>query len=166
MFVVWLGMLVTAALTVEPTLFGPSSATSTYNGVVTLILFLTVWFANLAESLAEGRGKAQAAFLRQTKKELRARRLGPEGHIEEVPATALRKGDLVRVEKNDVIPSDAEVVDGMAYVDESAVTGEAAPVLKEAGTDMFSFVTAGTTIVSDWLVVRVKPSRARASLTA
>ena len=155
MFVVWLGMLVTASLTVEPTLFGPSSATSTYNGVVTFILFLTVWFANLAESLAEGRGKAQAAFLRQTKTELRAKRVQPEGQIEEVPATALRKGDVVRVEKSDVIPTDAEVIDGTAFVDESAITGESAPVLKEAGTDMFSSVTAGTTIVSDWLVVRV-----------
>jgi len=156
MFVVWVGMLVTAALTVDPTLFGPSSATPTYNGVVTFILFLTVWFANLAESLAEGRGKAQAAFLRQTKTELRAKRLRPDGPIEEVFATALRKGDLVRVEKTDVIPSDAEVVDGVAYVDESAVTGEAAPVLKEAGTDIFSFVTAGTTIVSDWLVLKIE----------
>jgi K+-transporting ATPase ATPase B chain len=156
MFVVWLGMLVTATLTVEPTLFGSSSVTSTYNGVVTVILFLTVWFANLAESLAEGRGKAQAAFLRQTRTELKAKRLQMEGRIEEVLATALRKGDLVRVEQNDVIPSDAEVIEGMAYVDESAVTGEAAPVLKEAGTDMFSFVTAGTTVVSEWLVVRVE----------
>ncbi len=156
MFVVWVGMLVTAALTVDPTLFGPSSASPTYNGVVTMILFLTVWFANLAESLAEGRGKAQAAFLRQTKTELRAKRVRPDGPIEEVFATALRKGDLVRVEKTDVIPSDAEVVDGVAYVDESAVTGEAAPVLKEAGTDIFSFVTAGTTIVSDWLVLKVE----------
>jgi potassium-transporting ATPase ATP-binding subunit len=156
MFVVWLGTLVTAALTMKPTLFGPSSASSTYNGVVTIILFLTVWFATLAESLAEGRGKAQAAFLRQTKMELRAKRVGPEGQIEEVPATALRKGDLVRVEQSDVIPSDAEVVDGVAYVDESSVTGEAAPVLKEAGTDIFSFVTAGTTLVSDWLLIRVE----------
>src|SRR5208283_3551323 len=108
---------------------------------------------------AEGRGKAQAAFLRQTKTELKAKRLGPEGKIEEVAATALHKGDLVRVEKSAVIPSDAEVVEGMAYVDESAVTGEAAPVLKEAGTDMLSFVTAGTTIVSDWLTVRVEAVR-------
>jgi K+-transporting ATPase ATPase B chain len=154
MFVVWLGTLVTAALTVEPKLFGPSSATSTYNGVVTLILFLTVWFANLAESLAEGRGKAQAAFLRQTKVALKAKRIRPEG-LEEVFATALRKGDLVRVEKGDVIPSDADVMEGIAYVDESAITGEAAPVLKESGTDMFSSVTAGSTVVSDWLVVRV-----------
>ena len=155
MFVVWLGTLVTASLTVAPTLFGPSSATHTYNGVVTLILFLTVWFANLAESLAEGRGKAQAAFLRQTKTELKAKRLQPKGNLDEVPATALRKGDLVRVSQSDIIPTDAEVVDGIAYVDESAITGESAPVLKEAGTDMFSFVTAGTTIVSDWLVIRV-----------
>ena len=155
MFVVWIGTLVTASLTVEPTVFGPSSATHTYNGVVTIILLLTVWFANLAESLAEGRGKAQAAFLRQTKTELRAKRLQPEGHLQEVPAAALRKGDLVRVSQGEIIPSDAEVVDGMAYVDESAITGESAPVLKEAGTDMFSFVTAGTTVVSDWLVIRV-----------
>ncbi|MGO9450692.1 MAG: potassium-transporting ATPase subunit KdpB [Candidatus Binataceae bacterium] len=155
MFVVWLGTLVTAALTIDPTLFGPSSGTSTYNGVVTVILFLTVWFANLAESLAEGRGKAQAAFLRQTKTELKAKRLQPDGNLEQVPAAALRKGDLVRVDKDDVIPSDAEVVEGMASVDESAITGESAPVLKESGTDMFSFVTAGTTVVSDWLVVRV-----------
>ncbi|MGP0092505.1 MAG: potassium-transporting ATPase subunit KdpB [Xanthobacteraceae bacterium] len=155
MFVVWVGALVTACLTVEPALFGPSSASSTYNGVVTLILLLTVWFANLAESLAEGRGKAQAAFLRRTKKELTAKRVGPEGHLEEVPATALRKGDVVRVEKGEIIPTDAEVVDGTAFVDESAITGESAPVLKEANTDMFSSVTAGTTIVSDWLVVRV-----------
>jgi K+-transporting ATPase ATPase B chain len=155
MFVVWLGTLVTASLTVEPTLFGPSNAPPIYNGVLTLILFLTVWFANLAESLAEGRGKAQAAFLRQTKTELKAKRLLPGGSFEEVPSAALRKGDLARVEKNDIVPTDAEVVDGVAYVDESAITGESAPVLKEPGTDIFSSVTAGTTIVSDWLVVRV-----------
>jgi K+-transporting ATPase ATPase B chain len=154
MFVVWLGAIVTASLTVDPTLFGPSSATSTYNGVVTLILVLTVWFANLAESLAEGRGKAQAAFLRRTQVELRARRVQPGGQIEEVPAAALRKGNVFRIEKNDVIPADGEVIEGVAFVNESAITGESAPVLKEAGTDMFSSVTAGTTVVSDWLLVR------------
>jgi K+-transporting ATPase ATPase B chain len=154
MFVVWLGAIVTASLTVDPTLFGPSSATSTYNGVVTLILVLTVWFANLAESLAEGRGKAQAAFLRRAQVELRARRVQPGGQIEEVPAAALRKGDVFRIEKNDVIPADGEVIEGVAFVNESAITGESAPVLKEAGTDMFSSVTAGTTVISDWLLVR------------
>jgi K+-transporting ATPase ATPase B chain len=155
MFVVWVGAIVTAALTLDPTLFGPSNATHTYNGIVTVILLLTVWFANLAESLAEGRGKAQAAFLRRTKVELRAKRLQPDGKIEEVPATALRKGDIVRVEKADIIPADGEVVEGLAFVNESAITGESAPVLREPGTDMLSSVTAGTTIISDWLHIRV-----------
>ncbi|HYA59564.1 MAG TPA: potassium-transporting ATPase subunit KdpB [Burkholderiaceae bacterium] len=155
MFVVWVGALVTACLTVRPELFGPSSATRTYNGTVTFILLLTVWFANFAESLAEGRGKAQAAFLRRTKVELHAKRVCSDGDIEDVPATALRKGDLVRVEKTDIIPCDGAIVDGTAFVDESAITGESAPVLREAGTDTFSSVTTGTTVISDWLLVRV-----------
>ncbi|HXW65741.1 MAG TPA: potassium-transporting ATPase subunit KdpB [Burkholderiaceae bacterium] len=155
MFVVWVGALVTACLTLSPELFGPSSATRTYNGTVTFILLLTVWFANFAESLAEGRGKAQAAFLRRTKVELHAKRVRADGDIEDVPATALRKGDLVRVEKTDIIPCDGAIVDGTAFVDESAITGESAPVLREAGTDTFSSVTTGTTVISDWLLVRV-----------
>ena len=155
MFVVWVGAIVTAALTIDPTLFGPSSASRTYNGVVTLILILTVWFATLAEALAEGRGKAQAAFLRRTKVELRARRMMPDGSREDVPATTLRKGDIVRVEKAEIIPADGTVIDGIAFVNESAITGESAPVLREPGTDMLSSVTAGTTVVSDWLLVQV-----------
>ncbi len=154
MFVVWLGALVTAALTVDPALFGPSRASSAYNGVVTLILLLTVWFANAAEALAEGRGKAKAAALRRTKTELMANRLLPSGETERVPATSVQKGDLVRVEKTEIIPADGEVVEGVGYVDESAITGESAPVLKEPGTDMFSSVTAGTVLISDWLLVR------------
>ena len=168
MFVVWLGALVTAALTVDPALFGPSNATVRYNALVTAILLLTVWFANIAEAIAEGRGKAKAASLRRTKTELIAKRVGVPGNamfssalalytgkVEEVPATALRKGDLIRVDREDVIPSDGEVVDGTAYVDESPITGEAAPVLKEPGTDIFSSVTAGTRMVSDRLLIRV-----------
>ena len=155
MFVVWVGAIVTAALTIDPTLFGPSSASRTYNGVVTLILILTVWFATLAESLAEGRGKAQAAFLRRTKVELRARRVRLDGSREDVPATTLRKGDVVRVEKMEIIPADGTVIDGVAFVNELAITGESAPVLREPGTDMLSSVTAGTTVVSDWLLVQV-----------
>jgi len=155
MFVVWLGALVTAALTVDPALFGPSSATMAYNGAVTAILLLTVWFANFAEGLAEGRGKAKAASLRKAKIELRANRVQESGQVEAVPATALRKGDLVKVEKGEIMPSDGEVVEGVAYVDESAITGESAPVLKESGTDMFSSVTAGTLLISDHLLVRV-----------
>jgi potassium-transporting ATPase ATP-binding subunit len=154
MFVVWLGAVVTAALTADPELFGPSTASSTYNGFVTLILLLTVWFANAAEALAEGRGKAKAAALRQTKTELTAKRVQPTGEFELMPATAVRKGDLLRVDKAELVPTDGEVIKGTAYVDESAVTGESAPVLKEPGTDIFSSVTASTLLISDWLLIR------------
>ena len=143
MFVVWIGALVTAALTVNPALFGPSNGSALYNGVVTFFLALTVWFANFAEALAEGRGKAKAATLRRTKTELVAKRVRPGLPVEVVPAMALRKGDLVRVERNDVIPADGEVAEGVAFVDESPITGELAPVLKESGTDTSSTVTAG-----------------------
>ena len=120
MFVVWIGALVTAALTVNPALFGPSNGSALYNGVVTFFLALTVWFANFAEALAEGRGKAKAATLRRTKTELVAKRVQPGLPVEVVPAMALGKGDLVRVERNDVIPADGEVVEGVAFVDEVA----------------------------------------------
>jgi potassium-transporting ATPase ATP-binding subunit len=155
MFVVWLGAVVTLALTIDPSLFGPTDATPLYNGVVTIILVVTVWFATFAEALAEGRGKAKAESLRRTKTELMAMRVLPSGGTEQVSATELRRDDIVRVEKGAVIPTDGEVIDGTAYVDESAITGESAPVLKEAGTDMFSSVTAGTSIISDWLMLRV-----------
>ncbi|HYA79390.1 MAG TPA: potassium-transporting ATPase subunit KdpB [Methylocystis sp.] len=155
MFVVWVGALVTLALTIQPDLFGPSRASRFYNGVVTTILFLTVWFANYAEALAEGRGKAKATALRQTRLNLVARRVKNGGEIELVPATQLRVGDLVRVEREDLLPADGAVVEGVAYVNESAITGESSPVLKEPGTDMFSSVTAGTRIISDWLLIKV-----------
>jgi K+-transporting ATPase ATPase B chain len=123
--------------------------------VVTIILVLTVWFANYAEALAEGRGKAKAAALRKTRLDLVGVRVLEDGRHETVPAADLRKGDLIRIEKNDVVPADGEVVEGVAYVNEAAITGESAPVLKEPGTDMLSSVTAGTTVISDWLMVRV-----------
>jgi len=154
MFVVWLGALVTALLTIDPGLFGPSSASAAYNGVVTIILMLTVWFANFAEAMAEGRGKAKAVSLRRTKTELTARRVQTSGEIEQVPAANLRKEDVVRVDKGELIPTDGEVIEGIAYVDESAITGESAPVMKEPNTDMFSSVTAGTLLISDFLLVR------------
>ena len=154
MFVVWLGAVVTAALTVEPTLFGPTTGTRVYNGTVTIILLLTVWFANAAEALAEGRGRAKANALRQTRIELVGRRIAESGAEELVSATALRKGDVVRVQRSEAIPTDGEVIDGVAYVDESAITGESAPVLKQAGSDVASTVTAGTIVVSDWLLIR------------
>jgi len=154
MFVVWLGAWITLFLTVDPALFGPSNASRAYNAAVTGILIVTVWFANLAEALAEGRGKAHADALRQTRKDLIARRVTQSGEIETVRPADLRKGDLVRVDRNETIPTDGEVVEGLAYVNESAITGESAPVLKEPGTDMFSTVTAGTVVISDRLLVR------------
>jgi potassium-transporting ATPase ATP-binding subunit len=154
MFVVWLGALVTAALTISPSLFGPTSASAGYNGLLTIILVSTVWFANFAEALAEGRGKAKAATLRRTKTELVAKRVNSTGGIEQVAASALRTDDVVRVDKGELIPTDGEVIEGVAFVDESAITGESAPVRKEPGTDIFSSVTAGTSLISDFLLVR------------
>lgn len=153
MFVVEVGFFLTLLLTIFPDLFGGASD-RLYNGVVSLILFVTILFANFAEALAEGRGKAQAESLKKTKQDTKARRLAKDGTIQMVSATELRKGDLVLVEAGELIPSDGEVVEGVASVDESAITGESAPVIKEAGGD-FSSVTGGTRVVSDGIRVRV-----------
>lgn len=157
MFVVWVGTIVTALLTVDPTLFGPVPGKNqvVFNGLVTLILFFTLVFANFAEAVAEGRGKAQADALRSTKADTTARKLLPDGTIQEVSSTSLRRGDQIKVIAGDVIPSDGEVIAGVASVDESAITGESAPVLKEPGSDISSSVTGGTRILSDELTLRV-----------
>ncbi|WP_340673496.1 potassium-transporting ATPase subunit KdpB [Brevibacillus agri] len=153
MFVVEVGFFLTLLLTIFPDLFGGASD-RLYNGVVSLILLVTLLFANFAEALAEGRGKAQAESLKKTKQDTKARRLAKDGTIQMVSATELRKGDLVLVEAGELIPSDGEIVEGVASVDESAITGESAPVIKEAGGD-FSSVTGGTRVVSDGIRVRV-----------
>ncbi|MGF9816714.1 potassium-transporting ATPase subunit KdpB [Brevibacillus agri] len=153
MFVVEVGFFLTLLLTIFPDLFGGASD-RLYNGVVSLILFVTILFANFAEALAEGRGKAQAESLKKTKQDTKARRLAKDGTIQMVSATELRKGDLVLVEAGELIPSDGEIVEGVASVDESAITGESAPVIKEVGGD-FSSVTGGTRVVSDGIRVRV-----------
>lgn len=153
MFVVEVGFFLTLLLTIFPDLFGGASD-RLYNGVVSLILFVTILFANFAEALAEGRGKAQAESLKKTKQDTKARRLAKDGTIQIVSATELRKGDLVLVEAGELIPADGEIVAGIASVDESAITGESAPVMKEAGGD-FSSVTGGTRVVSDSIRVRV-----------
>ena len=124
-----------------------------FQGQLVVWLWLTVLFGNFAEALAEGRGKAQAAALRSTKAELVGTRLSGERR-ERVPASALRAGDLVRVEAGELIPADGEVVEGVASVNEAAITGESAPVIREAGGDR-SAVTAGTRVLSDWIHVRV-----------
>ncbi len=157
MFVVWVGTIITFLLTIDPTLFGPVSGENQrfFNGLVTAILFFTVVFANFAEAVAEGRGKAQADSLRSTKSETTARKLLPNGSTEEVSSTQLHKGDQIKVIAGDIIPADGEVLSGVASVDESAITGESAPVLKEPGSDVASSVTGGTRILSDELVIRV-----------
>lgn len=146
LFVVWVGAAVTTVLSVlEPSTFGIS---------VTVWLWLTIVFAAIAEAVAEGRGKAQAASLRRTRTATSARRLTSTGSEQEVPAAELRVGDRVVVTAGETIPGDGDVVEGVATVDESAVTGESAPVIREAGGDRCA-VTGGTTVLSDRIVVRI-----------
>jgi potassium-transporting ATPase ATP-binding subunit len=155
MFLVWIGTLVTALLTINPNLFGTGGTTMVFNGIVTAILLFTVLFANFAEAVAEGRGKAQADSLRSTKSDTLAERILEDGKIESVSSTSLRKGDRIKVVAGSMIPADGEVLEGVASVDESAITGESAPVLKEPGSDIASSVTGGTKVISDELVIRV-----------
>jgi K+-transporting ATPase ATPase B chain len=130
----------------------------TFTWSITIWLFLTVIFANFAEAMAEGRGKAQADTLRKMRSETEARRLNADGTETLVPAAELAKGDMVVCEANDLIPSDGEIVDGIASVDESAITGESAPVIRESGGDR-SAVTGGTRVLSDRIVVRITAER-------
>lgn len=146
MLVVWVGSVATTVLAVlDPSVFAWSIA---------VWLWATVVFANLAESVAEGRGKAQAASLRKARTDTLARRLLPDGTQEQVPGPALAVGDLVVVEAGETIPGDGDVVEGVASVDESAVTGESAPVVRESGGDRCA-VTGGTRVLSDRVVVRI-----------
>lgn len=157
MFVVEAGCVLTLIMTFFPSIFGDDASVGylrTYNGIVCVILFITILFANFAESVAEGRGKAQAASLKKTKQDTKAHLICEDGTDRMVNASELKKGDIVLVEAGEVIPNDGEVIEGIASVDESAITGESAPVTREAGTD-FSSVTGGTTVVSDWLKVQI-----------
>src|SRR5579864_89303 len=156
MFCVYVGSILTTILWIAA-LAGQAEAPAGFILAVTLWLWFTVLFANFAEALAEGRSKAQAASLRSAKKDVMAKKLNephPKSPIRILTASDLRKGDFFLVETGDVIPADGEVVDGVASVDESAITGESAPVIRESGGD-FSSVTGGTRVLSDWLVVRV-----------
>ncbi|UQZ85270.1 Potassium-transporting ATPase B chain [Paenibacillus konkukensis] len=154
MFVVEAGAFIVLLMTVLPGYFGTENSVG-FNFTVFVILLFTILFANFAEALAEGRGKAQADSLKKTKQEIMANKIVHNGTgIKIVPATELRKGDLVSVSQGEMIPGDGEVVEGLASVDESAITGESAPVIKEAGGD-FSSVTGGTRVVSDSIRVRI-----------
>src|ERR1700680_1061154 len=157
MFVVEIGSVITTIVFIAG-LFNGSPATSGPNnelfvGQITIWLWFTVLFANFAEAVAEGRGKAQAAALRKTRSETIARRL-VDGKEERVPSTSLRKGDLVVCEANDVVPGDGDVIEGIASIDESAITGESAPVIREAGGDRTA-VTGGTRVLSDRIVIQI-----------
>ncbi|HEX5750124.1 MAG TPA: potassium-transporting ATPase subunit KdpB [Archangium sp.] len=154
MFVVWAGSLLTTVLVVKDLVTpGPADTPVGFTVSVMLWLWFTVLFANFAEAVAEGRGKAQASSLRKMRKDTLARRL-VDGREERVPAPNLRKDDLVVCEAGDLIPGDGEVVEGIASVDESAITGESAPVIRESGGDRSS-VTGGTRVLSDRIVVRI-----------
>ena len=157
MFVVEIGFFISLILTIFPILFGDIGDVShlrLYNGIVAVILLITVLFANFAESVAEGRGRAQAESLKKTKKDTQARVIRTDGSEETLSSNELKKGDIVFVKAGEMIPNDGEVIEGIASVDESAITGESAPVVREAGGD-FASVTGGTTVVSDWLKIRI-----------
>lgn len=155
MFVVEVGFAITLLLTFWPSLFGDKGNNlRAYNFIVAIILFITVLFANFAEAVAEGRGKAQAENLKKMRKDTVAKLLNPDGITKTINANELKKGDIVLVENGEIIPNDGEVIDGIASVDESAITGESAPVMKERGGD-FASVTGGTKVVSDWLKIEI-----------
>ena len=156
MFVVEIGFFITLLLSLVPGLFGDANAEQLriYDIIVCAILFVTVLFANFAEAVAEGRGKAQAASLKKTQKDTQAHLLHEDGTQTIVSSSELKKGDVVLVSAGEIIPNDGEVIEGIASVDESAITGESAPVVRESGGD-FCSVTGGTTVVSDWLKIRI-----------
>ncbi|SHN87720.1 potassium-transporting ATPase subunit KdpB [Desulfitobacterium chlororespirans] len=155
MFVVEIGFVVTLLLCVWPNLFGDEGGNlRLFNAIVAAILLITLLFANFAEAVAEGRGKAQAQSLKKTQKDMQARILSDDGGETILSAGMLKKGDMVLVKAGELIPNDGEVIEGIASVDESAITGESAPVLKESGGD-FASVTGGTMVVSDCLKIRI-----------
>src|SRR5437868_1220533 len=152
MFVVEVGSALTSALLIRDALHHPGEFG--FNLQITLWLWFTVLFANFAEAMAEGRGKAQADTLRKARAETIANRLAADGAVEKIPSSKLRTGDLVLVSAGEFIPSDGEIIEGVASVDESAITGESAPVIREAGGDR-SAVTGGTKVLSDQIKVRI-----------
>ncbi|HEY9756953.1 MAG TPA: potassium-transporting ATPase subunit KdpB [Oculatellaceae cyanobacterium] len=154
MFVVATGSLFTTLLLIKDLASIGTKHNFLFETQITLWLWFTVLFANFAEAIAEGRGKAQADTLRKNRTETTARRELGDGKFETVSATTLHKNDIVRVEAGEVIPSDGEVIEGVASVNESAITGESAPVIRESGGDR-SAVTGGTTVLSDWLRIKI-----------
>ncbi|MES2770767.1 MAG: potassium-transporting ATPase subunit KdpB [Pseudomonadota bacterium] len=165
MFVVWLGSVLTSLISLDAWL-AESLAAARFSAAVALWLWFTVLFANFAEALAEGRGRAQAEALRGTRQHILAKKLAEpkrDAQVQHVAASTLRKGDIVWVDSGDFIPADGEVISGLASVDESAMTGESAPVIRASGGDS-SAVTGGTRVCSDWLMIRVTTNQGEAFL--
>jgi K+-transporting ATPase ATPase B chain len=165
MFVVFIGSILTSLLWIQA-LVGKGEAPAWFIFWVSVWLWFTVLFANFAEAMAEGRGKAQAASLRRARRDLQAKRLqrpDRQARSETVSASTLRKGDIVLVEANEFVPADGTVVEGVASVNEAAITGESAPVIREAGGDR-SAVTGGTQVLSDWIIIEVTANPGEAFL--
>src|SRR5664279_3427998 len=165
MFVVYIGSILTTVLWIQA-LTGKGEAPAGFILAVTLWLWVTLLFANFAEAVAEGRSKAQAASLKSARKDTTAKKLArPQRDAAQtlVPSNALRKGDVVLVVQGDLVPGDGEVIEGVASIDESAITGESAPVIRAAGSD-FNTVTGGTRVLSDWIVVRINVNPGEAFL--
>lgn len=155
MFVVEIGFAITLLLSIFPHFFGEQGTNlRAYNIIVSSILLITLYFANFAEAVAEGRGKAQAESLKQTQRDVQTRLVLEDRTEQIINASQLKKDDIVLVKMGELIPNDGEVIAGIASVDESAITGESAPVIKESGGD-FASVTGGTTVVSDWLKIKI-----------
>jgi K+-transporting ATPase ATPase B chain len=156
MLIVEIGALLTSILYVRDLIDGKSFELGRFELQISIWLWFTVLFANFAEAIAEGRGKAQADTLRKTRTTTQARKMRADGvSMDLVSSMDLRRDDVVRVESGELIPGDGDVIRGVAYVNEAAITGESAPVLKEPGTDIRSSVTGGTTVASDWLEIRI-----------
>src|SRR5450432_971194 len=165
MFVVYIGSILTTILWLQA-ITGKGEAPAGFILAVTLWLWVTLLFANFAEAIAEGRSKAQAASLKSARKDTSAKKLArPERGAAQtaIPSSNLRKGDVVLVVQGDLVPGDGEVIEGVASIDESAITGESAPVIRAAGSD-FNTVTGGTRVLSDWIVVRINVNPGEAFL--
>ncbi len=154
-FIVEICFLIMLLLTYNPGLFGTSILTKQDNLIITILLFLTIFFSNLAENIAKYIGRAQAESLKIIHGDIEVKKIQPNGTIEYVFASQLQKGNIIKIQEGDLIPLDGEVIEGVASVDESAITGESSPVLKEPGTDNASSVTGGTRILTDFLLVKI-----------
>ena len=155
LFLIECNFILMVILTIKPDLLGTTILTQKVNAIISILLLLTILFSNFAESLAKNHSRAQAESLKIIHGDIEVKRVKDSGIIEYVFASELKKGELIKVQEGDLIPIDGEILDGVASIDESAITGESSPVLKEPGTDISSSVTAGTRVLTDWLLIKV-----------